>query len=95
MIAPINPANIIGTVTKLGSINPLPIVVATAVVKKKAAPNSNKATSKAAALNDNTFVATIVEMALAESFNPFPKSNIKAINIPTTTKVISAMFNNY
>lgn len=95
IIAPNIPANIMYMLITLGSMRPLPTVLATAVVKKKTAIKLKMAANNAAALKDKTLVLTMVAIELAESFTPLPKSNNSASTIPNTTNPISTMFDHY
>src|SRR5690349_11960605 len=65
---------------------PLPMVLATAVPRKKAATKLKNAAQITASLGESTRVDTTVAMLLAASWNPFKKSNVRA----TSTVMISS-----
>src|SRR5713226_7847336 len=65
---------------------PLPMVLATAVPRRKAATKLKKAAQITASLGDKTRVETTVAMLLAASWKPFKKSKARA----TATVMISS-----
>src|SRR5712691_5664547 len=77
-IAPSNPAITTYWVTESMWIMPLPMVLATAVPRKKAATKLKKAAQMTASLGESTRVETTVAMLLAASWKPLRKSKIKA-----------------
>src|SRR5437667_3976746 len=77
-IAPNRPANTTYWLTSSRRIMPLPMVLATAVPRKKAARKLKAAAHSTASLGESTRVETTVAMLLAESCNPFKKSKMSA-----------------
>src|SRR5262249_37003738 len=84
-IAPSKPPRMTLGVTTLCSINPLPMVCATASDPVNAAAKLNEAAQATAANGLSTRVPTIVAMELAESWNPLMKSKTNAITTIATT----------
>src|SRR6267154_2101249 len=69
---------------------PRPMVLATAVPRKKAARKLKAAAQITASLGESTRVETTVAMLLAASWKPFRKSKIKATMMVMTTSSTSA-----
>jgi hypothetical protein len=78
-IAPISPPRMTFDVTTFTSINPFPIVLATAVPNAKAAAKLKKAAQKTARKGLRTRVDTTVAIELAESCIPLMKSKTRAM----------------
>ena len=95
IIAPTSAENIIITrISLLGASSifniPFPIVAAIAVEKKRGPMRFPTAAIPTALIGVSTLVATTVEIALAESWNPFMKSKNKAniiVNIMNSCKI--------
>ena len=77
-MAPISPPRTTFDVTTSTSINPEPIVLATAVPNVKAATKLKKAAQKTARSGDRTRVDTTVAIEFAESCIPLMKSKTSA-----------------
>ncbi len=75
---PISPPNRTGGVMISGFTTPLPIVLAIAVPRAKAATKFIRAANPTACIGDRTLVETTVAIALAASFRPLEKLNPKA-----------------
>src|SRR5947209_5572469 len=88
-IAPNNPAMTTYWFTSSNRIIPLPMVLATAVPRKKAARKLKAAAHATANLGDSTRVETTVAMLLAESWKPFRKSKIRATRTVIRTRIRS------
>src|SRR5438094_10064711 len=85
-IAPNRPAMTTYWVTSSNRIMPLPMVLATAVTRKKAARKLNTAADNTASFGDSTRVDTTVAMLFAYSCNSFRNSNITATRtVPMTS----------
>src|SRR5215510_7462822 len=78
-IAPTSPAMTTYCVTESIRIIPPPMVLATAVPRKKAATKLKKAAHSTANFGESTRVDTTVAMLLAASWKPFRKSKISAV----------------
>src|SRR5437870_7217999 len=78
-IAPARPAITTYCVTSSSRIMPLPMVLATAVPRKKAATKLKNAAQITANLGESTRVETTVAMLLAASWKPLRKSKIRAV----------------
>src|SRR5882672_8946387 len=68
---------------------PRPMVLATAVPRKKAATKLKKAAQMTASLGESTRVETTVAMLFAASWKPFRKSKIRATTMVMTTSSTS------
>jgi hypothetical protein len=77
---------IISACTK-SSLIILLMVLATATPKPKAAMKLKKAANATAFLGERTLVETTVDIAFAESWNPFVKSKISAMNMIAMTMI--------
>src|SRR5712692_9031544 len=84
-IAPKRPARTTYWFTSSRRIMPRPMVLATAVPRKKAARKLKTAAQTTASLGESTRVETTVAMLLAASWKPFRKSKIKATTMVMTT----------
>src|SRR5437868_2876265 len=86
-MAPTRAPKITANVTTWTSIIPLPIVLATAVPKPKAATKLKNAAHTTATRGESTRVETTVAMEFAASWKPFRKSNAKATTqMPTANQ---------
>ena len=83
-----SPAKISGRSITSGFTTPLPMVVATATPKPKAATKLKKAAQATAARGVSTRVDTTVAMEFAASWKPFMKSNARATKIRRTMTTI-------
>src|SRR5712671_1438781 len=70
---------------------PRPMVLATAVPRKKAATKLKTAAQITASFGESTRVETTVAMLFAASWKPFRKSKINATTIVMTTSTTSAL----
>lgn len=94
--APTRVPNITALSTIVISIMPLPMVLATCRPKKKNATKLKNAAQMTAYRGERTRVETIVAIELAESWNPFRKSNSSARAISNNmAKVILCLFYEY
>ncbi len=95
VIVPTSPARITNSFIAAGTTSPFAIVAATDTPNANGPMKLNKAAMMAAALGDNILVATMVDMEFAESFIPFPKSNMRAMMIIIAIRIGSAIRSTY
>jgi hypothetical protein len=91
IIAPINADRTTYSLITLASIIPFPIVFATCTPKMKNAAKFQNAAQATAVFGDSTFVETTVAIEFAASFIPFRKSNVSAMTIIVTTRMVIMM----
>src|SRR5438552_18937301 len=90
-IAPNRPAMTTYWVTSSRRIIPLPIVLATAVPRKKAATKLKNAAQITASLGESTRVETTVAILLAASWMLFRKSKIRAVDTVKMSSINPAL----
>ncbi len=91
-MAPARAAKMTASVMIPGWMIPVPIVVATGTPTRKKATKLKKAAQRTAWLGVRTRVETMVEMALAASWNPLMKSKASAVRTRKRTSARSAIF---